>query len=66
VKQFALSIRKISVRMYWIAAISNALALGMLLLGTITAMHRIEQFLAVGLTSVSMICWIIYFRTQEK
>jgi hypothetical protein len=59
-------VRSASVRLYWISVVSNVLALAVLLHGILGPSKRQEQVLAVMLTSVSMLCWLAYFRKLNK
>ena len=45
---------------------SNILDLGILLRGLVVPLGRSAQLLAVTLTAVSLVCWLLYFRKLDK
>jgi len=58
--------KRVSVRLYWIAVASNMLALGILLRGVLVPLGREAQIIVVMLTAISMICWLAYFQKLNK
>jgi hypothetical protein len=58
--------KRVSVRLYWVAVACNMLALGILLRGVLVPLGREAQVLAVMLTAISMICWLAYFQKLNK
>jgi hypothetical protein len=58
--------KRVSVRLYWIAVASNMMALGILLRGVVVPLEREAQVIAVALTAISMICWLAYFQELNK
>jgi hypothetical protein len=58
--------RRLSIRLYWMALASNTVALVILLRGTVNPLGRQEQVLAVVLTAVSVACWVMYFGKLNK
>jgi len=57
---------QVSHRLYWTAVGANVLALGTLLRGTVSALTKPEQIIAILLTGISLICWILYFRKLQQ
>jgi len=57
---------RFSIRLYWLAVLSNVIALGILLRGTVVTLRREEQILAIALTAISLVCWILYFGKTRK
>ena len=53
--------RRVSIRLYWMGVTGNVLALVILLRGFFIPMQTQEKALAVLLTGVSAICWLLYF-----
>lgn len=58
--------RRISIRAYWIAVASNVLALYLLLYGLVRPPQPYQQELAVLLTGISLVCWMVYFRRRNE
>jgi hypothetical protein len=58
--------KPVPVRLYWVAVASNALALGILLRGTISPLGSQERVIAILLSALSMCCWIAYFGTSSN
>jgi len=54
--------QRASVRLYFVAVVSNLLPLGILLWGLPRPLHRPGQVPAVMLTAISAGCWLRYFR----
>ena len=58
--------KRVSVRLYWIAVASNIMSLGILLRGVVVPLEREAQVIVVALTAISMICWLAYFQELNK
>ena len=58
--------RPATLRLYYVAAASNILALGILLWGITRPPQRWGQVLAVMLTAMSTVCWLRYFRQLRR
>ena len=58
--------KRVSVRLYWIAVASNMMALGILLRGFRVPLGREAQIIVVMLTAISMICWLAHFRELNR
>jgi hypothetical protein len=58
--------RRLSIRLYWMALASNTVALFILLRGVVSPLGRQEQMLAVILTAISVACWVMYFGKLNK
>ena len=58
--------KRVSVRLYWIAVASNITSLGILLRGVVVPLEREAQVIVVALTAISMICWLAYFQELNK
>jgi hypothetical protein len=57
---------QVSHRLYWTAVGANVLAFGTLLRGTVSPLTKPEQIIAILLTGISLICWILYFRKVQQ
>ncbi len=57
---------RFSIRIYWLAVLSNVIALGILLRGAVVPLRREEQIVAITLTTISLLCWVLYFGRAEK
>jgi hypothetical protein len=58
--------KRVSVRLYWIAVTSNVLAFAILLRGVLVPLGREAQVLVVTLTALSMTCWLACFQKLNK
>ena len=58
--------KRVSVRLYWIAVTTNVLAFGILLRGFLAPLGREAEVLVVTLTALSMICWLACFQKLNK
>jgi hypothetical protein len=48
-------------RAYWIAVVSNGLAMCLLILGLVRAPNRWQQALVIFLTGLSLVAWLVHF-----
>ena len=55
-----------TVRFYSIAVTCNVLALIILFRGLILPLSRQLQLMVILLTAISLLCWLMYFRTLKK